>query len=166
MNEFSDWEARLQRLERSNSRLRVYVAILGVGAVVLLSAGWKQNGRSAMDSLQVHRLEVLDGRGVPVITLSPMRGDAGGTIVLRDQSGDKRSWWETDSGTSRIVFQSPEPKGDESTIAGLAASPGRAQVSLLGPKGASLVGAVQTDQPSVALKNSNGATLFAAPWNK
>jgi hypothetical protein len=158
--------ARLDRLERENRLLR-RIGLAGCGFLSCLVLGaWRSAKVEAMDTLQVHRLEVLDSRGVPMITLAPTRGDAGGTIILRDSSGDKRSWWETDAGAARIVFESPTGKTDERTIAGLSTVPGKAQISLLGTSGGSFLGVVQSNRPSITLQDPSGKPLFSAPWQK
>ena len=163
MDDQQDLMLRVSKLERQNLLLK----IVGVAIVATFGlAGWRFSAPTKFDAIQVRQLEVVDGHGVPVVTLTSTRNDSGGSIVLRDQSGDKRSWWESDAGSSRMIFQSPEPSGEGATIAGMSVVPGRAQISLLGAKGASLMESIQADSPSIAITNSNGATVFAAPWNR
>ena len=164
MDAMNDVVRRLERLERENSTLR-RICLLGCGLLGALALiAWRSPKVDTFDSLQVHRLEVLDARGVPMITLSPTRDSGGGSIVLRDSSGDKRSWWESEIGGGRIVFESPIGTGDDRTIAGLSTTPGKAQMSLLGPKGGSVLNSVQNDHPSVSLQDTAGRSLFSAPW--
>jgi hypothetical protein len=166
MDSIDTLSRRLDRLERENRNLR-RLGLAGCGIVsCFVLAAWRSARVDPMDTLQVHKLEVLDPRGVPMITLSPTRNNTGGSIVLRDNSGDKRSWWETDAGTARIVFESPTGKADERTIAGLATMPGKAQMSLLGASGSSVLNTVQNDRPSVTIQDSAGRSLFSAPWNR
>jgi len=158
--------ARLEKLETENRRLRLVGFGCVCGFCFLALVAWRSPNTQKFESLQVQKLEVVDSRGVPLITLSPNRNNAGGSIVLRDSSGDKRSWWETEPGIARIVFESANATSDDKTIAGLSSVPGCAQLSLLGPKGGSVVSMVQRDRPSVTLQDTNGRSLFTAPWTK
>jgi hypothetical protein len=157
--------ARLDKLERQNRNLKQAGLVVCGLATVLIITAWRSPHNESFDSLTVGKLEVIDAKGIPVIALSPNRANTGGTIVLRDNSGDKRSWWETDAGSARIVFESPNGKNDERTIAGLSTTPGKAQMSLLGSKGDSILDSVENDRPTVTLQDAHGKSLFAAPWH-
>ena len=165
MDSSNDIAVRVARLERENRNLK-RAALIGAGVMsCLLLAAWRTPQANVTDTLQVHRLEVVDSRGVPMVALGLTRNGAGGSIVLRDSTGDKRSWWETEMGQSRIVFESPTGKGEQRTVAGLSTTPERSQLSLIGPMGASIQSYVQGDRPNMSLQDTNGRQLFTAPWN-
>lgn len=166
MHESNDIAVRVARLERENRNLK-RAALIGAGLMsCLVLAAWRSPQNDAADTLRVHRLEVVDSRGVPMVSLGTTRNDSGGSITLRDSTGDKKSWWETESGQSRIVFESQAPGSDQKTVAGLSTTPEGSQLSLIGPMGASIQSSVQGDRPHLSLQDSNGKQLFSAPWNR
>jgi hypothetical protein len=153
-----DLAGRLDRLERKN---RILTALCGLClAVPLLAvAGWQ----SASDTVRVKRLEVVDDRGVPLITLGATRNNLGGSITLRDSDGERRSWWEVAPGSGAFTLNSANPNGDNDTTLGLQVGEGSASMAIVSKSGAVLSNMMAGDEPSVELYNDKGATLFAAP---
>ena len=159
MDRIAALSSRLDRLERQNRLLKTAVAI---GAVALI-VGWKAG---TPELIQAHQFQVVDERGVPLVTLAAARNGVGGSIILRDSLGEKRTWWEAAPDSARFVLDSPASKGQGDTVAGLAATSTGARASLLGPTGASVEAQVQNDKPRLSLSGAHGESLFSAPWQK
>jgi hypothetical protein len=153
--------ARLDRLERQNLRLKIGL----VAAVALTIVGFRSAAGGPVDLIQAHQIQVVDERGVPLVTLAAARNNAGGAIILRDSSGEKRTWWEASTDSARLVLDSPAQQGGD-TVAGMAATGSGARASLLGPTGASFEATVQNEMPHISLSAANGKSLFSAPWRK
>jgi hypothetical protein len=150
--------ARIDRLERRN---RVMAGALLLFPVLAI-AGWA----AADDVLRVKRLEIVDDRGVPLVTLAPDRLNEGGMITLRDRQGEKRGWWQAGPGTSSLTLNSEGQDGSGDSTLGLTVGPKRSSLSMLSKGGASLTAGMQEDQPKVELYDTKGHPLFVAPWKK
>lgn len=160
MSPDQDVLARLERLERSNRRLR-WIAGLGFAFPLLAIAGWQS---AVPDVLRVHRLEVVDSRGVPYVTLAPERTGSGGSIVLRDQMGEKRSWWEVGPGTAALGMVSEDNADAHNSTLGFSVAPRRAEVDLIAGDGASLSASLKDEKPRLDIWSRDGKSLFGAPF--
>jgi hypothetical protein len=121
--------------------------------------GWQ----NASDTVRVKRLEVVDDRGVPLITLGGARGNEGGSIILRDGLGEKRSWWEVGPEKGAFTLNSAKSDGTNDTTLGLQVGPKTARMSIISRSGAMLSANMNDDDPQLELYNAKGTTLFAAP---
>ena len=158
--------ARLNRLEQKNRVLTVLCA-LSLSVPILSIAGWQSvKGDSAppADVLRVKRLEVVDARGVPLVTLSPDRLSEGGMITLRDKLGEKRSWWQAGPGTSQLTLSSEDAQGQNDNTLGFTVGPDSSKVLLIGKSGAMISAEMSKDGPHLDLLNQTGKSLFSAPW--
>jgi hypothetical protein len=155
-----DYEALLSRIERLERRNRVLTSLLFLVPVLAL-VGWQ--AAPVQDVLRVRRLEVVDGRGVPMVILAPDRGDRGGSITLRDALGERRGWWNVGVDHSSLTMSSETKSGTVNTI-GFGVSPAASRLSLISPNGANLSASMEGDSPRVDLWAKNGSVLFGAPW--
>jgi hypothetical protein len=148
---------RIEKLERSNRTLMA--ALIGLGLLGVV--GWRT--QPTPEALKVSKLEVVDGRGVPMVILETGRKGEGGQITLRDSLGEKRGWWQVSPDGSSLTM-SAESGSENASTAGFGVTPKSARVSLISPKGASLSAAIEADQPRLDLYNPAGKVLFGAPW--
>jgi len=154
----TDLESRVQRLER---RAAWHPWLLGwaVISLPLCLVGWQKGGP---EKLRVSSLEVVDERGVPMIQLGTGRRGEGGSITLRDASGEKRGWWQVSPGQSILTLSQD---GEEAaTTAGFSVAAERAKFHLLGKDGSSVNAGAGAAQPELEIRNRNGASMFRAPW--
>jgi hypothetical protein len=149
---------RVEGLERKNRLLTGVLLTIPLLAVV----GWQ----GASDTLRVRHLEVVDERGVPLVTLGASRYDAGGSIVLRDKDGEKRGWWEASPQESNLSLNSSKPDGTNDVTLGMNVGPKNARMAIISPNGALLSANMEGDVPKVELYNAKGAMIFGAPWKK
>ncbi len=157
---------RLDRLERRNRWLTVGCA-LSLSVPLLSLVGWKSpSGQTGapVELLKVKTLQVVDDRGVPLVTLGPDRLSNGGMITLRDKLGEKRSWWEVGPGTAALTLSSDEPSGSNDNTLGLAVGPQNTLFTLIGKSGSLMSAEVKGDGPHLDLMNDKGKSLFTAPW--
>jgi hypothetical protein len=153
-----DLARRIELLERKNKRLSLLCA--GCLAVPFLAlVGWQQ----ASDTVRVRRLEIVDDRGVPLVTLGAARNNEGGSIVLRDAQGEKRSWWEVGPERGTLSMNSAKADGTNDTTLGFQVGPKTARMSMISKGGALLSASMAGDDPQLEIYNAKGATLFAAP---
>ncbi len=151
--------ARVERLERRNRFLSLGLAMcLSVPLLALL--GWQ----SAPETLRVRRLEVVDERGVPLVTLAPTRNNEGGSIVLRDSSGERRTWWQSGLNSSALTLNSQTDVGEGDTTLGLAVGPKTAKLTMIGKSGSTMSASLENEEPRLDLWNAKGNLLFGAPW--
>lgn len=159
-----DVVARIERLERANRRL----TLLSCGLLLLPVfgiAGWQDPALTVPDVLKVKRLEVIDQRGVPMVTLSTGRNDEGGAMTLRDKNGERRAWWTSNpDGSNLALVREADIKADGSTTAGMSVSKSSAEMTLLSPNNAMFSTSVRDDKPRMELYNTKGVLLFSAPW--
>ncbi len=149
---------RIQRLERTNRRL-CWVAAVGVAFPVLTLAGFQQT--DTVDLVRAKKIEVVDSRGIPFITLEPTRANDGGSITLRDGSGDRRAWFTSGVGTARLGMVSGDEDSPTSTL-GLNVEPKQSHVSLSSGR-ASANTSVDEEQPHLELIGHEGRPVFYAP---
>ncbi|CAN5634884.1 hypothetical protein BH11ARM2_BH11ARM2_28370 [soil metagenome] len=146
-------ETRLRRLEIQNRLLWLAVAAFACVAA-----------RPMVDDvLRVRRIEVIDEKGVPLVTLGPERAGDGGTIVLRDTGGEKRAWWKIEK--DRASFAMTNDGTGKSTkvgTVGFGVSNDRAQLSILGQGTAQL--GVEAGKPKLEMFDKSGKSVFAAPF--
>lgn len=152
---------RIERLERKNQVL-TFVCGACMLMPVLALVGWQ----NANDTVKMKRLEIVDDRGVPLITLGAARGNEGGSIVLRDSLGEKRSWWEVGMEKGAFTLNSAKPDGSNDTTLGLQVGSKNARMSMISKNGAMLSANLNGDNPQLELYNAKGATLFAAPFKR
>jgi len=160
--------ARIERLERANRRLSLTCG-LSLFVPLLAIIGWQNATPPAtqIDSLQVHKLEVVDPHGVPLVTLNTGRNDEGGSITLRDKNGERRAWWTADpDGSNLALAKEKEPNSDGMNTAGFSVSAGSAEMNLIGPGNGMFAATVREDQPKLDLWSPKGVSLFTAPWKK
>ena len=124
--------------------------------------GW----RGSAETLKAQKLEIVDERGVPLVTLGAARNDSGGSIVLRDRDGEKRGWWEASPEESNLSLNSSKPDGSQQTTLGMNVGPKNARVAIISPSGALLSANMEGDTPKIEMYNSKGAMIFGAPWKK
>ncbi|HWD40560.1 MAG TPA: hypothetical protein VG944_17055 [Fimbriimonas sp.] len=153
-------EDRVRRLERANSRLRT-VSVLGCLCFAAALFGFKTQGPESL--IQARKLQIVDNQGVPVVTMEPGR-QGGASIVLRDESGDRRVWITSEGGTSRLGMICGDEDSPKASV-GLSAEASQATLSLSGGKATGSM-SVRGQKPSVELVGDNGQTLFVAPWRK
>jgi len=159
--ESSELLARIERLERRNRVLtRLCALTLAVPALALV--GWQSVG--APEVIRARRIEVVDERGVPLVTLGTDRTSDGGVVTLRDKLGEKRSWWQVGPGTAALTLNSDSADGTSDSTLGLSVGPKSSRMSLLSKDGASLSASMQGNQPKIELYNTRGGPLFIAPW--
>lgn len=157
MNDSHFLEQRITRLERQN-RILLY----GLGTVALLAViGWQAPRKP--EALKVTRLEVVDHRGVPLVVIAPARKDEGGSIVLRDSDGERRSWWETSPQSTAIGMVAGEIESPSSTL-GLSASANQTTISLLGQGGTAVTLETNPSTPRLEMLDKSGRSVFKAPW--
>ncbi len=161
--ELAEISKRLERVERSNRQLK-FACGLCLAFPLLAVAGW-QTAKPIPEVLQAHRFEVLDPQGVPVVAISSNRTSDGGSIVLRDKTGERRGWFEAvpSGGSMGLIGAAPEDTGG--TSIGLSASSEQATIGLSGRNSSGLNVDVSKDQPKIDLWNAKGS-LFTAPWKK
>jgi hypothetical protein len=152
---------RIERLEQKNRRLTLACAVCMLVPGLAL-VGWQ----NANDTVKVKRLEVVDDHGVPLITLGATRGNDGGSIILRDAQGEKRSWWEVGPEKGAFTLNSAKPDGSNDTTLGLQVGSKNARMSMISKNGAMLSANMNGDNPQLELYNSKGATLFMAPFKR
>ncbi|MEA2554175.1 MAG: hypothetical protein QOJ65_2351 [Fimbriimonadaceae bacterium] len=161
-----DLTLRVERLERSNGRLKLMCAA-SLALPIIAIAGWQDARPSVPDMLRVRKLEVVDSKGVPMVTLGTGRNSEGGTVTLRDKNGERRAWWTASpEGSNLALMKEKDPSMDGSNTAGLSVSQSSAEMNLIGPKNGMLSATVRDDQPRLDLWSPKGASLFAAPWRK
>jgi len=154
--------ARLERLERSNRRMRVFCA-LSLVAPLAAVVGW-QVQEPVPDVLRAHRIEVVNATGVPMIVLSVDRTGDGGNVTLRDRLGEKRSWWQVGPGTAAFAMVSEGNQDAQNATVGLSVAPRKAELSLFSGNGAAVSTGVRNEQPRLDLWNAKGTSLFSAPF--
>jgi hypothetical protein len=150
---------RVERLERKNRLLTLACGVC-MAVPLLALVGWQ----NASDTVKMKRLEIVDDRGVPLITLGATRGNDGGSIVLRDNLGEKRSWWEVGPEKGAFTLNSAKPDGSNDTTLGLQVGPKNARMSMISKNGALLSANMNGDNPQLELYNAKGNTVFAAPF--
>jgi hypothetical protein len=155
---------RIDRLERSNRRL----TLIASGFLVLpllMIAGWRQTPQIP-EVLQTRKLEIVDAKGVPLVTLNTGRNDEGGALTLRDSDGERRAWWTSYPGGSNLgLVKERDPKvGGGSYTAGFGIGATAAEMNLISPGNGMASVTVRDDQPRVDLWGVKGNTLFAAPF--
>jgi len=150
---------RVERLEKKNRFLSLALGFC-LSVPLLALAGWQ----AAPDTLRVRRLEVVDERGVPLVTLAPTRNNEGGSIVLRDSAGERRSWWQSGPNSSALTLNSQTPDGQGDTTLGMAVGPKSAKMTMIGKSGSTLSAALENEEPRLDLWNAKGVLLFGAPW--
>lgn len=157
MTEVQALTARLERLEKRN-RLLTLMCGACLAIPILAIVGWQ----STTDTVRVKRLEVIDDRGVPMITLSTARNGQGGSIVMRDSLGEKRSWWEVGPETGAFTITSAKDGSNDTTL-GMQVGPRNGRLAIISKNGALLSTNMEGDDPRLELYNAKGGTLFAAP---
>jgi hypothetical protein len=160
--------SRIERLERANRRLT-----LAVGASLLVPVfalvGWQTPAPSAtqIDYLQVHKLEVVDSKGVPMIALNTGRNEEGGSVTLRDKDGERRAWWTCDAdGSNLALAKEKAPNSDAMNTAGFSVGAGSSEMNLIGAGNGMFTASIHDDQPKLDLWSAKGASLFSAPWKQ
>ncbi len=148
-------EDRVRRLERANRRLVVLWGITLAGLALL-------GAQTTSEVLRARRIELVDGRGVPLAVLAPAREGAGGELTLRDRDGERRATLAAEPGAASLNLQGGRVD-DPSGTAALRADGEGAVVGLLGTK-ASVSAAVRKDKPRIATTDARGVQTFAAPW--
>lgn len=148
-------EDRLARLERANRRL---LALWGLSLAAAFAVGFQKTN----DVVRARRIEVVDARGVPLATLAPARGDAGGELLLRDRNGERRAALTVESGSASLALQGGKVDDPSGTAAFRADAEGAA-MGLVGSR-ASMTAAVRKDRPRIATTDARGKETFAAPW--
>lgn len=155
---------RVERLERANRRLTLLCAGCLVLPVLAL-VGWQDAQAPVPAVFKVHQLEVVDQRGVPLVTLGTGRSEEGGIVTLRDSNGEKRAWWTVSpAGASLALSKEKSAQGDATNTAGLSVSQNSSEMNLIGPGGGMLSNSVRDDQPHLELWGAKGKSLFAAPF--
>jgi hypothetical protein len=149
-------ERRVRNLERQN---RALIVLLG-GVSFIAVAGFRS--AQVSDLVRAKKVEIVDDRGVPFVTLGLSR-QGGGEVVLRDETGDRRAWLSTGNGTARLGMISGTEDSPSASV-GLAVEPALAHMALSGGK-ASAVSEVVDEQPSMELNGRDGKRLFQAPWH-
>ncbi len=150
-------ESRVRRLEVQNRVLLVAVA----GFALLFVLGFQ--GEQVPDVARAKKIEVVDQRGVPIVTLGASR-EGGGEMVIRDETGDRRAWLSSGHGAARLGMVSGAEESPSSAL-GLSVEPGRSHLGLTGGKASASAG-VDDEQPTLELNGKDGRVLFAAPWRK
>lgn len=148
-------ERRLVRLERANRRL---LALWGLtmGGLFLLGA------QTVSDVVRARRFELVDERGVPLATLAPSRGGAGGELILRDRDGERRASLSSEPGAGSLNLLGGRPEEPSGTAA-LRADGDGAALGVVGAK-ASVDASVRKDRPRISTIDARGRETFAAPW--
>jgi hypothetical protein len=160
----ADLDARLERLERKN-RLLSGLCLLSLSVPLMALAGWDSATQKTpvYDLVRAKRFEVVDDRGVPLVTVGKDRSD-GGAVVLRDAGGERRAWWMVDRDHAAFTMTSDGTGDRPSSTLGMSVSSGNSQISLISPKGSQFSASIEGDQPRVDLWGTQGQTLFGAPW--
>ena len=148
-------EARLDRLERANRRLRL---LWGLTVVAGCAFGFQR----VTDVVRARRIEIVDVRGVPVATLGPSR-EGGGELILRDREGERRANLTVEVGAASLGLQGGRVE-DPAGTAALRADGTGAALGLVG-KRASVVANVRGEKPRLATTDAGGKETFRAPWN-
>jgi hypothetical protein len=155
---------RIERLERSNRRLTLACCAC-LFLPVLALVGWQNAAPQIPDVAQVHKLEIVDQRGVPMVTIDTGRSNEGGGITLRDKDGERRAWWTASpDGSHLALVKEKDPKSDGTNTAGFSVTQNSAEMNLIGPGNGMFSATVRDDQPHMEMWNSKGKSLFAAPW--
>ncbi|CAN5452343.1 hypothetical protein BH11ARM1_BH11ARM1_16060 [soil metagenome] len=149
-------EARITRLERQNRVLLIVCLALPIATLV----GWK----SQSDTIQAKRIEIVDDHNVPLVILEKSRTGEGGSIILRDKNGEKRSWWEVAPETGALTLNSAKADGTNDTTLGIQVGPGNARMAIISKAGASLAATMEGDNPQLEMSSAKGSSLFSAPW--
>lgn len=158
--------ARIERLERANRRLTLLSGAMLLVPVVAI-AGWQDavQAPAVPDVIRARKIEVVDGKGVPMVSLTTGRNDEGGAMTLRDKTGERRGWWTSSpEGSSLALVKEKDAKMEGSNTAGFSVTPSSAEMNLIGPQNAMFSSTVKDDQPRLELWNSKGSLLFSAPW--
>lgn len=116
------------------------------------------------DLIQAKKIQVVDDKGIPLVSLEPTRGNEGGSIVLRDKSGDPKAWFNTGDGTARIGMISGAVDQPTATL-GLSVSPDQTHIGLSSGR-ASMTSSVENEKPYFEIIGRDGKALFSAPWRK
>lgn len=146
-------ESRLRRLELQNRLLW-----LALAAFACIAA------RPTIDDvLRVRRIEVIDEKGVPLVSLGPERAGDSGTIILRDKAGEKRAWWKVERDRASFAMTTDGTGNSKKAgTVGFGVSPDRSQLSLLGQGTAQL--GVEAGKPKLEMFDKGGKSVFAAPF--
>ena len=145
-------EARLANLERKNRALTI--------ALIALAATFLFGFVHQSDSLQAKKIEVIDERGVPLLTFASSRS-GGGEITVRDEAGDRRAWLSAEKAGAHLGMSG----GENEASAGLGVDPTHARLALTGGR-ASLSEKVENEIPAIEADSRDGRILFAAPYRK
>jgi hypothetical protein len=159
-NEIVELNARLARLERKNKTL-TGLCLLSLSVPLLALCGWQS---AVPDVLRARRVEVVDERGVPLVSLAPAREGEGGSVTLRDRQGERRAWWSARPDGAAFAATSGLPGEREGHTLGMSVGGNGSQVVLIGPNGESLAASVEKEGPRLDLRNASGGSLFSAPW--
>ncbi len=156
---------RLDRLEKRNRNLTFLCGILCLFPILAV-VGWQtsKDAPQVADNLRVRKLEVVDSRGVPLVTLGAARLSEGGMITLRDNLGEKRTWWQAGPRTAELTLSSVDARGENDNTAGFVVGPDLSKLLLIGKSGALLSGEMRGDDPRIELISDSGKNLFTAPW--
>jgi hypothetical protein len=146
-------ESRVARLERQNRLL--IAALLLISALFLL--GLK---RQTQDTIQAQKLQIVDQRGVPLVTLDANRA-GGGEVILRDVNGDQRAWFSAEKKAARVGLIG----GDNDSSVGLSADAERSRIAVIGGR-AFVAQSIQGGKPSIEADGQDGQVLFQAPFAK
>ena len=163
-----DLSLRVERLEQANRRLTLVVCAL-LGSALFAVAGWQDAAQAPVipDLLQVHKLQVVDLKGVPMVSFETGRSNEGGSITLRDKNGERRAWWTSSpEGSNLGLTKEKDPTMEGSNTAGLSVSQSSSEMNLIGPKNGMVNLSVRDDQPRVDLWNEKGKSVFSAPFRK
>jgi hypothetical protein len=151
--------ARIERLERRNRYLTLACGLC-LSIPLLAIIGWQ----SPSDTARVKRLEIVNDKNVPLITLDASRTGEGGSIIMRDSQGEKRAWWEVAPEKGAFTLTSAKPDGTNDTTLGLQVGPKNARVAIISKNGALLSSSMEADTPQIEMYGTKGNVLFAAPW--
>jgi hypothetical protein len=156
MSELETLLKRVDRLERRNRWLCALCFAMPMLAIV----GWTQ----ASDTLRVKRLEIVNDKNVPLVTLESSRTGEGGSVILRDNQGEKRGWWEVAPESGALTLSSAKADGSNDTTLGLQVGPKNARMSIISKNGALLSTHMEEDSPIFEMVGAKGNVIFSAPW--
>lgn len=156
--------SRIEVLERANRRLTI-LSSLSLLALVSMLVGWQQMPQAPPETIRARKFEVVDAKGVPMITLGTGRSEEGGAITLRDSLGERRGWWSASpEGSSLALTKEKAANAEGSQTAGFSVTKDSAEMNLIGADGSLLTASIKEDKPRFDLWGKNGEVLFSAPW--